>query len=1065
MGNQIVCPSGQNWYLNDFEALNYKIVDSLFDGTFSLSFKARFLPSHKLVAIKAYKILNKQMKDIVDIFFDIFKAMHAISPDLVYGNLFSIPLKSPESAYLVRQFIEHPLPERIVSYPLLHPFEKKWIAFQILKAVSNLRENGIFHGDIKPENIFVNDSLFVQIVDHSPFKPEVIGSNQPHYFIHFFSYARGYCFLAPERIKQKNYDITNTDLSTIKNCSPNQNQNENNNVNKNMKEDDNKSLLNINNYAADVFSAACVVAYLFLNGQYLFDFSTIQEYANADENLHNNENLDIFQKDVINTKEKSRQNEIYNNNISSGIFLDEKLKTIEDKEMIDLLKSLLVVNPEKRMEHFDNFEKYFPSWFPDLYEAYKGTLFGITEGAILGLVPQILEIIPKTEKDAFIICLSSISEAFFQENSIHSLIYLTKSFIDVALNYIEDSNIQLTRVIPHLIGLFDLNCTTINIYALDGIISIIKSIQIISDDFSNYASFYLLPHLKSTMKGNWALQFLAKLPFLIESCSKLWPDFLFDIHKKSLIQYFVPDQITMHPFIYSAASVARINSNYKIFSCLNVYMKEIMTLGYHIIPLIEFYSQFIYYFNNSDILLFFNHDFPELLKNLVIHIDTNNEYGSSIILFLKNILSNPKLSKYLLPSISLFAKTAISYQCHYDERIRCTCLQIIKMLPLQYHIFSSAAWFKKTIEMPDRHTKSNIVQRRQGSLRNPGKSMLSKSDEYAKSKFLVSQKLFDGPVNNIFMNYGDKIIMQHDNSVLSVIEFDSALTPKFAEVNKTEFTEGIDFITEITKSEIIVTTNSHAYIISNNKERVSFGIPTKFGFQTDYYDDKYILTSPVNSTIVEIRNIESFKIASTINLGKNIPCSMSAWKDKPLIAFGTQIKHLHMLDSRIGVPIVSHKLFSDNFSQNKISQTVIPFDNDHRYCVVTNHSLEFYDLRFPGNPYFFVLGNNDCVINYYNNILINGSNGTFLVDANDNQTVKSLIDNSYGFKLKRNQFKNYYNDDTLPCYTLPNEYQRSIHSHLFPVISADYNKTTGICCTGDTNGFVHLWLPSAVKCL
>ena len=56
MGNQIVCPSGQNWYLQDFLKMGYTIERSLFDGTFLLSFLVNEKRPIRQLVVKCYKI-------------------------------------------------------------------------------------------------------------------------------------------------------------------------------------------------------------------------------------------------------------------------------------------------------------------------------------------------------------------------------------------------------------------------------------------------------------------------------------------------------------------------------------------------------------------------------------------------------------------------------------------------------------------------------------------------------------------------------------------------------------------------------------------------------------------------------------------------------------------------------------------------------------------------------------------------------------------------------------------------------------------------------------------------
>jgi len=55
--------------------------------------------------------------------------------------------------------------------PFLSTIEKRWIAFQLLKAFAQLRIAMIRHGDIKSQNVLVSSSLWIRITDFAPFKP------------------------------------------------------------------------------------------------------------------------------------------------------------------------------------------------------------------------------------------------------------------------------------------------------------------------------------------------------------------------------------------------------------------------------------------------------------------------------------------------------------------------------------------------------------------------------------------------------------------------------------------------------------------------------------------------------------------------------------------------------------------------------------------------------------------------------------------------------------------------------------------------------------------------------
>ncbi|KAK4540526.1 hypothetical protein LTR36_009164 [Oleoguttula mirabilis] len=102
---------------------------------------------------------------------------------------------------LVRQYIHTSLYDRISIRPFLESIEKKWIAFQLLCAVRDCHARGVFHGDIKSENVLVTSWGWVYLTDFaSAFKPVYLPEDNPADFSYYYdTSARRTCYLAPER--------------------------------------------------------------------------------------------------------------------------------------------------------------------------------------------------------------------------------------------------------------------------------------------------------------------------------------------------------------------------------------------------------------------------------------------------------------------------------------------------------------------------------------------------------------------------------------------------------------------------------------------------------------------------------------------------------------------------------------------------------------------------------------------------------------------------------------------------------------------------------------------------
>lgn len=151
---------------------------------------------------------------------------------------------------LVRQYIHTSLYDRVSIRPFLEGIEKKWIAFQLLCAVRDCHARGVFHGDIKSENVLVTSWGWVYLTDFaSTFKPVYLPEDNPADFSYYYdTSARRTCYLAPERF-----------------LAAGQQANEGNVVQWNM----------------DIFSLGCVLAELFTEAP-TFTLSQLFRYRKGD---------------------------------------------------------------------------------------------------------------------------------------------------------------------------------------------------------------------------------------------------------------------------------------------------------------------------------------------------------------------------------------------------------------------------------------------------------------------------------------------------------------------------------------------------------------------------------------------------------------------------------------------------------------------------------------------------------------------------------------------------------------------------------------------------------------
>ncbi|KAK0395411.1 hypothetical protein QR680_001268 [Steinernema hermaphroditum] len=109
---------------------------------------------------------------------------------------------SQQCAILSRPYYKDTLYDRMSTRPFLIDSEKRWIAFQLLKALKQCFEAEVCHGDLKSQNVLISSSNWVQITDFASFKPAFLAMDNPSNFTFYFDTSRRrHCYLAPERFQ------------------------------------------------------------------------------------------------------------------------------------------------------------------------------------------------------------------------------------------------------------------------------------------------------------------------------------------------------------------------------------------------------------------------------------------------------------------------------------------------------------------------------------------------------------------------------------------------------------------------------------------------------------------------------------------------------------------------------------------------------------------------------------------------------------------------------------------------------------------------------------------------
>ncbi|GBG32042.1 Phosphoinositide 3-kinase regulatory subunit 4 [Hondaea fermentalgiana] len=193
--------------------------DELWNGKFLKS--ARCQSSGNVLVVKVYEkipatdpqLLRKLRKQLEDLREQVRPATH---PNVLAYTRWG---ETSRVAYVMRQFTSSNLHDRQNTRPFLAPMEKRWIVYQMLKALSQCHGSGIVHGDIKAENFLVTSHTWVLLADFAPYKPTFLPLDDTAPYNYFFdsSNKRDCCCVAPERFRSPTSII---DISLLDSAPP-----------------------------------------------------------------------------------------------------------------------------------------------------------------------------------------------------------------------------------------------------------------------------------------------------------------------------------------------------------------------------------------------------------------------------------------------------------------------------------------------------------------------------------------------------------------------------------------------------------------------------------------------------------------------------------------------------------------------------------------------------------------------------------------------------------------------------------------------------------------------------
>uniref|UniRef100_A0A0N5ASF0 non-specific serine/threonine protein kinase n=1 Tax=Syphacia muris TaxID=451379 RepID=A0A0N5ASF0_9BILA len=416
-------------------------------------------------------------------------------------------------AILMRQYQKQNLYERLSTRPFLTDIEKKWIAFQLFKALAQCEVVGVCHGDIKTQNILVTSSSWVYITDFASFKPACLPSDDPSYFHFFFDTSRRLsCYLAPERFQPsqeiKTHPTLPGDFMDVS-----------------------KGLTS----AMDVFALGCVLIELFTEGRFPFTYERIIRYKFADD--------------------------------QGATQLIQRILEYIPEEWRSIIGAMLNRNPAKRPLGSDLVNRYGSLLFPRIFDRF-------IYNYMLSFRPRLVTPadVPEEPSEPFITVmeaddvvakvysdLDTITEKICEKSDGLSHLGTSVLFISLVTSHVRalkslrakltamkilqrfaaitDSSIVTDRIIPYLMSFLSDNCVQIRVEGIYVVTAVLSSLNEIPVNENRLFVDYIFPRMKILSLDSSILVRMSlalnlgelagtSIKFLTQSAANLTEDFL-----------------------------------------------------------------------------------------------------------------------------------------------------------------------------------------------------------------------------------------------------------------------------------------------------------------------------------------------------------------------------------------------------------------------------------------------------------------------------------------------------------------------------------------------------------
>ncbi|SCM10481.1 mitogen-activated protein kinase 1, putative [Plasmodium chabaudi adami] len=150
--------------IDDHVLKKYDIIKKIGKGAYGIVFKARCRKSKKIVAVKKIFGAFQNSTDAQRTFREIMFLHQLNGHDNIIKLLDVMRAKNDQDIYLVFEYMETDLHE-VIRADILEEIHKKYIIYQLLRALKYMHSGLLLHRDIKPSNILLNSECHLKICD------------------------------------------------------------------------------------------------------------------------------------------------------------------------------------------------------------------------------------------------------------------------------------------------------------------------------------------------------------------------------------------------------------------------------------------------------------------------------------------------------------------------------------------------------------------------------------------------------------------------------------------------------------------------------------------------------------------------------------------------------------------------------------------------------------------------------------------------------------------------------------------------------------------------------------